>query len=762
MQEKVNQQIRQPLREDMSFLTRFINKHAVNEKILNQDYDVVPSLISDLYQTQTSISNTYVLTFSDEVIKALNKKIENESTPLFEEAVNHVQVNELSSDENEDRYEYDRYIELNTLKDSLTSHNYKHYYIHLEDSLDKLIGRTETHFELKQENSTAYHRKHESQHRNEFVTSNQDIKRALEIVKDVPLFDRTKQDIHDTILRLDNQITKVGVFGTFSAGKSSLINALLGDNYLVSSPNPTTAATTELSYGKESQITLKSKEQLLEEVNHVLEFYEISFNTLDDFIESDLDKLKLKLEKNQLAFISAIEKHYEMYTSMLEHSLIHTVSLEEIKKWSAEDEYATFVKTVHLKLPLDWLKGKIIIDSLGLHSNNQRHTNETEQILTSSDLILYVTYFNHSFTDNDKAFIEHMKDMNQLNENQAFKMIINAVDLAEDKQDIQAVEDYVADALGQVNLHSDIYSVSSRQSLNGNNIGINELRESIQYFAKVESRTILEQQMTYQLQQMNTSFKNMIKDFHADNAKLSARRHKLNHYKNQTRLNQELIDTTAQRTFNEVEEQVYHLNERLKLQLLDEVKSVFNSQMTQNNDFNEEKKISTKIYLDQIHQRLFLEQSLITERIKKYFNSQLEEQIIPVMKKLNQIHVIINAKFNVEPSIVDTALLQIELNSMLQSLPKQLTKRKIVNPKSQKEIQEHIVNQTLELLQDDLNSLRRQLNDYIHEMTQLAEHQFQMLETSIQQQIDELLSFTIDDTLIQQLELKTTQLDNIL
>lgn len=187
---------------------------------------------------------------------------------------------------------------------------------------------------------------------------------------------------------------------------------------------------------------------------------------------------------------------------------------------------------------------------------------------------------------------------------------------------------------GQVNLHSDIYSVSSRQSLNGNNIGINELRESIQYFAKVESRTILEQQMTYQLQQMNTSFKNMIKDFHADNAKLSARQHKLNHYKNQTRLNQELIDTTAQRTFNEVEEQVYHLNERLKLQLLDEVKSVFNSQMTQNNDFNEEKKISTKIYLDQIHQRLFLEQSLITERIKKYFNSQLEEQIIPVIEKV--------------------------------------------------------------------------------------------------------------------------------
>ena len=89
--------------------------------------------------------------------------------------------------------------------------------------------------------------------------------------------------------------------------------------------------------------------------------------TLDDFIKSDLDKLKLKLEKNQLAFISAIEKHYEMYTSMLEHSLIHTVSLE-IKNGVPRMSMLLSSETVHLKLPLDWLKGKIIIDSLGLHS----------------------------------------------------------------------------------------------------------------------------------------------------------------------------------------------------------------------------------------------------------------------------------------------------------------------------------------------------------------------------------------------------------
>lgn len=475
-----------------------------------------------------------------------------------------------------------------------------------------------------------------------------------------------------------------------------------------------------------------------------------------------MKKLKTQLEKNQLAFIDAIEKHYDMYLDMLNEGEVHTVSQEDVKKWSAEDEYATFVKTVHLNLPLEWLKGKIIVDSLGLHSNNQRHTNETEQILTSSDLILYVSYFNHSFTDNDKAFIEHMKAMNQLNENQAFKMVINAVDLAENEDDLNAVRDYVADALGQVNLHSEIFSVSSRKSLKEGDQGIDQLRDSVQRFADVESKTILEQQMVHQIQQMNDSYKEMIEEFHNNKEQIQARQEKLLNIKDQDRLNSQLINTTSQHTNNEVDEQIYHLNNRLNLQLLDEVKSVYNSQMTQNSDFNEEKKISTKTYLDQIHQRLYLEQSLITERIKKYFNSQLEEQIAPIIKKLNHIHVLVKAQFDVEPDVKETPFLKIDLNDMIAALPKQLTKRKILNPNSQRDIQEQISNVTLELLQDGLSELKQELNDYVQQMSLQAETQFKQLEQQIQEQIDELLSFKLDDTLIQQLETKSKQLDEII
>ncbi len=35
---------------------------------------------------------------------------------------------------------------------------------------------------------------------------------------------------------------------------------------------------------------------------------------------------------------------------MLENGEKHAINQQELKKWSAEDEYATFVKTVHIAL----------------------------------------------------------------------------------------------------------------------------------------------------------------------------------------------------------------------------------------------------------------------------------------------------------------------------------------------------------------------------------------------------------------------------
>lgn len=753
LQEKVNQEIRQPLREDMSFLTRFINDSEINEAILNQHYELPASLITDLYQTQITISNQYVLTFCDDLMRSLKQYIGKTSDPLFKEAINHAQADDIGIEQEDDYNDYEKFMEMRNLRESLETQNYLHYYIHIDDSLDKLIDRKEITYTPKANKiKSVHHSKSKTSTEPNHEDKTQNIKHALEIIQDVPLFEQTKQNIDDTLVRLDNKIVKIGVFGTFSAGKSSLINALLGDNYLVSSPNPTTAAMTELTYGHDSQITLKSAEQLLEEINQVFEVENVTFDSIDALLNKNTNKLKASLEKNKLAFVNAVENHYDMYQDMLKYGLTHTISQDEIKKWSAEDEYATFVNTVHLKLPIDWLKDKIIVDSLGLHSNNQRHTNETEKVLTSADLILYVSYFNHSFTDNDKRFIEHMKAMNQLNENQAFKMIINATDLAETEDDLNAVIEYVGDALTQVNMDSDIFAVSSREALKTSDIGIERLKKSIEHFVKIESKNILQKQMIGQLKHISEAYEQMIEAFHNDKAEIKQRNQKLKNYDKTTIFKNNLLQIAEQRTSNEVDDQIYHLNERIKLQLLDEVKSIYNGQMTKNANFNEEKRQSTKLYLDQIHQRLYLEQSLLVERIKKYFHEQLHTEIAPLKQKLQQLHVFIEPEFDKSEIELDDPYLKIDLTHMIDALPKSLSKRNILQPKTQSTIQEQIAQETINLLAPCIANLRQAVNETVIQMQNNAENKLNQFENDAHSQIKELLSFEVDDAFIQQLQ----------
>ncbi|MDH5138676.1 dynamin family protein [Staphylococcus cohnii] len=759
LQEKVNQEIRQPLREDMSFLTRFINSSEVNDAILNQHYQIPSKLVDDLYQMQISISNQYVLTFSDDLMKSIKQHITKETEPLFEKAINHSQANDIGTEEVDDYNDYVKFMELRNLRESLETQNYRHYYIHIDDSLDKLIDREKITYQAKPEIAETKKQNQPNTTKTKSTnTSIQDIKRSLDLIKNIPLFEQTKQDINDALNRLDNKIIKIGVFGTFSAGKSSLINALLGDAYLVSSPNPTTAAMTELTYGEKSQITLKSSEQILEELNQLFEVENKSFDSIEAFLNQNTHKLTASLEKNKLAFINAIHKHYTMYQEMLEQGVTHTIEQDEIRKWSAEDEYATFVNTVHLRLPIDWLKNKVIVDSLGLHSNNQRHTNETEKILTSSDLILYVSYFNHSFTDNDKRFIEHMKEMNQLSENQAFKMIINATDLAETEEDLNVVINYVSDALNHVNMNSDIFAVSSRKALNTGDSGIDKLKNSIDYFTQVESKDILQQQMTKQLANISEAFDQMIEDAHHNQSKIKQRKNKLKQYQQQIILNNNILQIAVQRASNEVEDQIYHLNERLKIQLLDEVKSIYNGQMTQSNNFNEEKRLSTKQYLDQIHQRLYLEQSLLVERIKKYFIQQIHEEIAPLKQKLEQLHIFIEPEFNKSNLELDDPYLKIELSQMISALPKSLTKKNILQPKMQNEIQTTITQNTLVQLKPCIADLRKALIEIVNKLNNDAEMKFNQYEKELHTQIKQLLAFNIDDSLIKQLQETNSEL----
>ncbi|MCS4485435.1 dynamin family protein [Staphylococcus americanisciuri] len=764
LQTQVTQEIVKPMQADMAFLTRFIDNAALNERILNQAYTIPASLITDLYQTQVQISNQYVLTFSEALMKQIGQYILKEAKPLDEEIIAHAHVELASSSSNETTDTYERYHTLRKLKTSLDTANYQHYYIHLDDSLDKLIDRTKityTPSQIVSQVSDALIEQPAITDKKQASQRNR-IEQALATLSKLSLYDAQVNNMQDTLQRVDNQVIKIGVFGTFSAGKSSLINALLGDQYLVSSPNPTTAATTEISYGHQNTVTFKTRDILLDELNDVVETVDYHFESIDDFLTQDLQDLKGRIDKNKLAFIEAIEKNYALYESLTKDSYELDIPQHELKKWSAEDEYATFVKTVHLQLEHEWLKDKIIVDSLGLYSNNQRHTNETEKILATADLILYVSYFNHAFTDNDKAFIEHMKEMNQLIENQTFKMVINAVDLAETPEDLADVHTYTKDALAEVGMQCEIFDVSSREALRGGDEGITQLREAIQTFSDIESKQVLEKQILHQLDAITQSLEIMLTDVEHNASQIKQNNEYLQRYDKIRVFPKQLIESVNQQYRNERDDQIYYLNERLNIQLLDIVKSAFNTQMTASDDFKSAKRHTSKNYLDQIHQKLYLEQTLLVNRLKQYFEKQFAHQLAPIITDIGQRHIILQADTQLTAETLETPYLHLDLSSFIAHLPKQLTKRNILQPKQQQQVQTMIKDITVEQLQPCLKQLNSALEDYLTLLNEQAISILDALEQTAQQEIAKMLSFDMDQTQVAILKATLPELKQIL
>ncbi len=74
--------------------------------------------------------------------------------------------------------------------------------------------------------------------------------------------------------------------------------------------------------------------------------------------------------------------------------------------------------------------------------------------------------------------------------------------------------------------------------------GIDQLKQSIQQFVDVESKSILEQQMIHQLQQMDRAYVGIDTEFETNKADISRRQQRLTVYKDKQRLQHQLIDAT--------------------------------------------------------------------------------------------------------------------------------------------------------------------------------------------------------------------------
>ncbi|WP_017755443.1 dynamin family protein [Calidifontibacillus oryziterrae] len=274
--------------------------------------------------------------------------------------------------------------------------------------------------------------------------------------------------------RLENNRFTVALFGAFSAGKSSFANALIGQKLLPVSPNPTTAtinkilpATIEHPHGT-VLVKIKTKEQLLKDVEQSLSVFQKSCATLDEALWTiqslNYDGHEAK-EKPHYAFLKAVQAGYDHIANHLGDEL--TIDLNAFEEYVALEEKSCFVEWIELyyNCPLTE-QGITLVDTPGADSINARHTGVAFEYIKNADAILFVTYYNHAFSKADREFLIQLGRVKEAFEMDKMFFIVNAADLAKSEEELKLVVDYVGNELQKYGIRFPrIYPLSSKRAI---------------------------------------------------------------------------------------------------------------------------------------------------------------------------------------------------------------------------------------------------------------------------------------------------------
>ena len=170
-------------------------------------------------------------------------------------------------------------------------------------------------------------------------------------------------------------------------------------------------------------------------------------------------------EKTHLAFLQAFVRGIEAYRNELGETI--QTNLTEFTGFVANEEQSCLVEWIEVYYDCELTrKGITFVDTPGADSINARHTGVAFEYIKNSDAILFVTYYNHAFSKADREFLIQLGRVKDTFALDKMFFIVNAIDLAQDEEEMNAVLDYVEDQLVTYGIRQPhLYPVSSLQAL---------------------------------------------------------------------------------------------------------------------------------------------------------------------------------------------------------------------------------------------------------------------------------------------------------
>jgi len=287
---------------------------------------------------------------------------------------------------------------------------------------------------------------------------------------DTPTLARHRLTLLDRARRIEQRRYTIAVFGAFSAGKSSLINALVDSPLLPVSPNPTTATINRVlppapdHPDKSAQITVKSRERIEQEIMRAQDRLGLARTTIGDLPAAlaRLDLTQLPTEGRPLAsYLSGIAAGYPLMADRLGQTL--ELDYAELGDFVVAEERAAFAERVDVYAASALADaGVILVDTPGADSLHARHADVAFRYLRDADTVLFATYYHHAFTKTDRELLAQMASVNDALGADTMLFVVTAADLAQSQAELAEVRAYVEEQLVRQGLRQPrIHTVSS-------------------------------------------------------------------------------------------------------------------------------------------------------------------------------------------------------------------------------------------------------------------------------------------------------------
>lgn len=560
------------------YLINLIQSYGIDNSVMKVKTIIDENVLMEVLNKGATISNSYNRQYAKELesmIKGKYKKyyfeyissmIENLHKPYIERKNEIQEQIELSSENIKMNQEYER--KSKNLNNIL---NYQE--IKIDYNIEELLRKP--YFLTKFELEKPIKQKLTSNFKNEVLSIDENIilsKSRIfeELIRQNPSLTHFAEQISQKIKSIENKNYSIVLFGAFSAGKSSLINSLLGQKILPSLPRPTTSV---ITYIKQSSSENKNLTTKIFRANHVevLQLVDLEIYITEEELAKNIDK---------------IEIYYDCY-------------------WTRN--------------------GITFIDTPGISSIHKRHTEISFSFMKDADIILYVSYFNHTISRSGREFLYQLGRVKDGMDEENILFLINAVDLAENEDEINMVKKYYIEQLNGIGItNPNIFTISSklmlRDSINRNDF-IQYLDKTLMTKLKYYSLISLEANLTKVYEYVDIiieKLRNKQLDLEYEKVQL-----KIQLDKNVVEINELTTEIWNQELNVECEELFYHVKKRLMIKFRELFIECFHpSAIKVKNDVNKCLNDFLEIVVANISQELLA----TTLRIEKFISKLMQKE----------------------------------------------------------------------------------------------------------------------------------------